>query len=116
MELLNLAHFRKEGSAPSECPLPPPRRHSCNSRRGGTTPRARLVLLVFGLLCSSLLAQDIRAQNSIEVNSFENTDSILEYLESSLKPGDVVAILSNGGFDNIHVRLLDRLNETEVPV
>jgi UDP-N-acetylmuramate: L-alanyl-gamma-D-glutamyl-meso-diaminopimelate ligase len=38
---------------------------------------------------------------------FQNTDLILGYLSSMLQPDDVVAILSNGGFDNIHTRLLD---------
>ncbi len=28
---------------------------------------------------------------------------------TTLKEGDVVAILSNGGFDNIHSRLLEKL-------
>jgi UDP-N-acetylmuramate: L-alanyl-gamma-D-glutamyl-meso-diaminopimelate ligase len=41
--------------------------------------------------------------------AFETTDDILNRLKTILKEGDVVAILSNGGFDNIHIRLLDQI-------
>ena len=37
-------------------------------------------------------------------------EAIVEYLKSRVKPGDVVCVLSNGGFDNIHERLLEMLN------
>ena len=40
---------------------------------------------------------------------FSNTEDILAYLKSSTVSGDVIAIMSNGGFDNIHARLLDIL-------
>jgi UDP-N-acetylmuramate: L-alanyl-gamma-D-glutamyl-meso-diaminopimelate ligase len=40
---------------------------------------------------------------------FKNTDAIIDYLSDSAKPGDVILIMSNGGFDNIHDRLLDAL-------
>lgn len=42
---------------------------------------------------------------------FPSTDEIIGYLATSCREGDVVAILSNGGFDNIHARLLVRLGE-----
>jgi len=38
-----------------------------------------------------------------------DTVAILASLAGELRPGDVVAILSNGGFDNIHERLLAQL-------
>ncbi|HSH13742.1 MAG TPA: cyanophycin synthetase, partial [Desulfurivibrionaceae bacterium] len=40
---------------------------------------------------------------------FPLTEEIIDYLSGTCQPGDVVAILSNGGFDNIHSRLLARL-------
>ena len=58
------------------------------------------------------LAADLQARN-IDALSFKDTDAILEHLQSTLRPGDVVAILSNGGFDNIHVRLLEMLRSSE---
>ena len=55
-------------------------------------------------------------QLTVEINkrdkhaeSCPDTDTILAKLLPILKTGDVVAILSNGGFDNIHNRLLEQL-------
>jgi len=62
------------------------------------------------LFSSKKLASDL-AGRSIEARSFDDTDAILDHLQSTLVPGDVVAILSNGGFDNIHTRLLEMLGE-----
>ena len=42
-----------------------------------------------------------------------DTDAILDALANSCRSGDVVAILSNGGFDNIHERLLARLGQAD---
>jgi len=64
------------------------------------------------LFSSMQLAADLQARN-IDALSFKDTDAILEHLQSTLQPGDVVAILSNGGFDNIHVRLLEMLRSSE---
>ncbi|MGW8161233.1 MAG: UDP-N-acetylmuramate:L-alanyl-gamma-D-glutamyl-meso-diaminopimelate ligase [Desulfobulbales bacterium] len=60
------------------------------------------------LFSSRQLAEDLTARN-ITSFAFSDTDAILTHLQSMLLPGDVVAILSNGGFDNIHVRLLEML-------
>ncbi|MFC1845153.1 glutamate ligase domain-containing protein [Thermodesulfobacteriota bacterium] len=62
------------------------------------------------LFSSKQLAADLK-DKGISALSFANTDDILNHLQTVLKPGDVVAILSNGGFDNIHTRLLDMLGE-----
>ncbi len=40
---------------------------------------------------------------------FADTDAIIATLSRNSKDGDVIAIMSNGGFDNIHTRLLDAL-------
>jgi UDP-N-acetylmuramate: L-alanyl-gamma-D-glutamyl-meso-diaminopimelate ligase len=40
---------------------------------------------------------------------FADTDQIIEFLVEQARPGDVLLIMSNGGFDNIHQRLLERL-------
>jgi UDP-N-acetylmuramate: L-alanyl-gamma-D-glutamyl-meso-diaminopimelate ligase len=62
------------------------------------------------LFSSEQLASDLK-ERGIDTLSFANTDDILQHLQTSLLSGDVVAILSNGGFDNIHARLLDMLGE-----
>ncbi|MEW6595489.1 MAG: UDP-N-acetylmuramate:L-alanyl-gamma-D-glutamyl-meso-diaminopimelate ligase [Thermodesulfobacteriota bacterium] len=57
---------------------------------------------------SAQLVADLKRQGR-DAAYFPSTDAILAHLDRQLRPGDVVAILSNGGFDNIHTRLLDLL-------
>ncbi|MBI3897524.1 MAG: UDP-N-acetylmuramate:L-alanyl-gamma-D-glutamyl-meso-diaminopimelate ligase [Gammaproteobacteria bacterium] len=40
---------------------------------------------------------------------YDNTNDLLEALVTELKPGDHVLLMSNGSFDNLHLRLLERL-------
>ena len=51
------------------------------------------------------------AEQGIEARYFPDTDNIIDFLAGQAGPGDVIAILSNGGFDNIHQRLLARLGD-----
>jgi UDP-N-acetylmuramate: L-alanyl-gamma-D-glutamyl-meso-diaminopimelate ligase len=44
----------------------------------------------------------------------QSVDAILDTLTQELRPKDHVLIMSNGGFDNIHARLLDNLNKPSV--
>ena len=60
---------------------------------------------------SARLADDLCQKHNQQANAFSTTDEILNHLTAEVKPGDVVAILSNGGFDNIHNRLLEMLKE-----
>jgi UDP-N-acetylmuramate: L-alanyl-gamma-D-glutamyl-meso-diaminopimelate ligase len=48
-------------------------------------------------------------QQGIPAHFFPDTEGILDFLFKKAQSGDVIAILSNGGFDNIHQRLLERL-------
>ena len=66
------------------------------------------------LFSSEQLASDLQARG-LDARTFADTDAILAHLMTTLKEGDVVAILSNGGFDNIHSRLLSQLQETTKP-
>lgn len=54
------------------------------------------------------LAADLQS-NGVMATAFPDTDAILDVLSHISQPGDVVAILSNGGFDGIHERLLTLL-------
>jgi UDP-N-acetylmuramate: L-alanyl-gamma-D-glutamyl-meso-diaminopimelate ligase len=36
----------------------------------------------------------------------QNADAIVDRIVPMLRPNDVVAVFSNGGFDNIHEKLL----------
>lgn len=51
------------------------------------------------------LVEDIKLQGKPAL-SFPDADSIVEHLAPELKSGDVVAIMSNGGFGGIHDKIL----------
>lgn len=59
-------------------------------------------------ISSKKLVSDIAAQG-IEAFYFEDTDSIIRFLLRHAGKGDLLLIMSNGGFDNIHKRLLESL-------
>jgi len=54
---------------------------------------------------SQKLVQDLR-QRGKDAHYFENTDSIIDFLKAHAVAGDAILVMSNGGFDNIHERLL----------
>lgn len=60
------------------------------------------------MFSSEQLTTDLRTRG-LNAFTFADTDAILAHLMTTLQKGDVVAILSNGGFDNIHNRLLEGL-------
>jgi UDP-N-acetylmuramate: L-alanyl-gamma-D-glutamyl-meso-diaminopimelate ligase len=43
-------------------------------------------------------------------DAFDNIEDIVRYLEESSMPGDHIVIMSNGGFDGIHQKLLQALS------
>ena len=57
---------------------------------------------------SKKLVDDLNSRGK-DAYYFVNTDLIIEFLREKAVPGDVVLIMSNGGFDNIHERLLEVL-------
>ncbi len=56
------------------------------------------------------LVEDIKLQGKPAL-SFPDADAIVEHLAPELKTGDVVAIMSNGGFGGIHEKVLKALKE-----
>ncbi len=54
------------------------------------------------------LVEDINALG-VEAHHFPDVNRLLSFLPSRLIPEDLVLIMSNGGFDNIHDRLLDAI-------
>lgn len=52
------------------------------------------------------LSRDL-ASRGCRSTCFSDTEAIIATLAHSSQQGDVIAIMSNGGFDNIHSRLLD---------
>ena len=54
------------------------------------------------------LVADIE-KKGIEAYHFENYEAVINFLVTKLRPEDLVLIMSNGGFDNIHVKLLEKI-------
>jgi UDP-N-acetylmuramate: L-alanyl-gamma-D-glutamyl-meso-diaminopimelate ligase len=54
------------------------------------------------------LARDVAARG-ISARAIDGVDSIVEHLVANCAPGDVVLVMSNGGFGNIWQKLLDAL-------
>ncbi|WP_054030882.1 UDP-N-acetylmuramate:L-alanyl-gamma-D-glutamyl-meso-diaminopimelate ligase [Desulfatitalea tepidiphila] len=57
---------------------------------------------------SMRLVEDIKKRGG-DAHFFEDTDGIISFVVSKAQPGDVILVMSNGGFDNIHQRLLESL-------
>jgi len=57
---------------------------------------------------SEQLVADLKKRGK-DAYFFEDTESIIEFIVRQAAPGDLILVMSNGGFDNIHQRLLDRL-------
>ena len=57
---------------------------------------------------SEQLVADLEKRGK-DAHFFADTESIIEFLVREAKSGDLILVMSNGGFDNIHARLLDRL-------
>jgi UDP-N-acetylmuramate: L-alanyl-gamma-D-glutamyl-meso-diaminopimelate ligase len=57
---------------------------------------------------SEQLVMDLSRQGK-EAYFFNDTEGIIEFLIAKARPHDVLLIMSNGGFDNIHQRLLEAL-------
>ena len=57
---------------------------------------------------SEQLVADLKEKGK-DARYYADTESIIEGLVQEATPGDIILVMSNGGFDNIHLRLLDRL-------
>lgn len=57
---------------------------------------------------SELLVSDLKCRG-IDAHFFPDTEAIIDFLIKAARPEDLILIMSNGGFDRIHERLLDAL-------
>ncbi len=57
---------------------------------------------------SELLVSDLK-NRGIDAHFFPDTKTIIDFLIKAARPGDLILIMSNGGFDRIHERLLTLL-------
>lgn len=57
-------------------------------------------------------AASVLAPLGQKANSFTNFDALLNAITDEARPGDAIIVMSNGGFQNIHKRLLENLAAT----
>jgi UDP-N-acetylmuramate: L-alanyl-gamma-D-glutamyl-meso-diaminopimelate ligase len=57
---------------------------------------------------SQQLVEDLKGRGK-DAHYFSDTDAIIEFLVTKARSGDLILVMSNGGFDNIHERLLSAL-------
>ncbi len=57
---------------------------------------------------SQLLVEDLQ-KGGKQAHYFPGTEAIINFLVKEATAGDLILVMSNGGFDNIHQRLLDAL-------
>jgi UDP-N-acetylmuramate: L-alanyl-gamma-D-glutamyl-meso-diaminopimelate ligase len=57
---------------------------------------------------SQKLVADLKHRGK-DAHYFPDTDSIIDFIVSESRSGDLVLVMSNGSFDNIHGRLLSVL-------
>ena len=57
---------------------------------------------------SEKLVDDLTLQGQ-DACYFDDTDTIIDFLLAHARSGDLILVMSNGGFDNIHARLLELL-------
>lgn len=57
------------------------------------------------MFSSARLAEDLQ-KKGLSARAFSDTGQIIDHVAAIARPGDIIAVLSNGGFDNIHERLL----------
>jgi UDP-N-acetylmuramate: L-alanyl-gamma-D-glutamyl-meso-diaminopimelate ligase len=57
---------------------------------------------------SKRLVEDLTLRGK-DAHYFPDTEAIIEFLNQTARSGDLILIMSNGGFDNIHERLLKSL-------
>jgi len=54
------------------------------------------------------LVEGIRGRGKTAL-TFDSTDEIVQHVASNATPGDHIVVMSNGGFDGIHGKLLSAL-------
>ena len=63
-------------------------------------------------LSAEAIVEDLQ-KAGVEAEYIPQTDDIVRQVSRQARPGDLVIVMSNGGFDNIHQKLLDALGARE---
>jgi len=59
-------------------------------------------------LSPDAVVEGVRSRGKI-AETFDTTDEIVDYISRNATPGDQIVVMSNGGFDGIHRKLLEKL-------
>jgi UDP-N-acetylmuramate: L-alanyl-gamma-D-glutamyl-meso-diaminopimelate ligase len=59
-------------------------------------------------LSPDAVVEGVRARGKI-AETFDTTDEIVDYISRNATPGDQIVVMSNGGFDGIQLKLLEKL-------
>jgi UDP-N-acetylmuramate: L-alanyl-gamma-D-glutamyl-meso-diaminopimelate ligase len=59
-------------------------------------------------LSPDAVVMGVRARGKI-AETFDTTDEIVDYISRNATPGDQIVVMSNGGFDGIHHKILEKL-------
>jgi UDP-N-acetylmuramate: L-alanyl-gamma-D-glutamyl-meso-diaminopimelate ligase len=63
-------------------------------------------------LSAEAIIQDLKREG-VDADYIPQTDDIVRTVARQAREGDLVIVMSNGGFDNIHQKLLDALAARE---
>ena len=59
-------------------------------------------------LSPDAVVEGVRARGKV-AETFDTTDEIVDYVAKNATPGDQIVVMSNGGFDGIHQKLIEKL-------
>ena len=82
----------------------------CRRRRGGAGVGVPLSLPPEERLSESRLVDDLARQN-VRARHLPSVDAIVETVAGEARDGDLIVVMSNGGFGGIHRKLLEALAE-----
>ena len=68
-----------------------------------------------GTLSPERVASEAR-KSGTEAHAMSSSDEIIDFVAARARSGDRIVVMSNGSFDDIHRRLLDRLNQDSITV
>jgi len=55
------------------------------------------------------------AKHDVDASALETVDEIVDRLGSTMASGDVIVVMSNGGFGGLHNRLIAMLQSENLP-
>lgn len=57
---------------------------------------------------------DVLSKRGVDAHHISDTKLIVEHISNGVRPGDVILIMSNGGFDGLPIKLVDALSVNQI--